>query len=313
MKNSITLQLFILCVFLSSCSDESASNKLQIDGQTTSQQNISEDKIENIVAKQKPWNGSAAGYVHTRQAENDRIELFIVLGKLLGAGYVYHHRAGELRSLRYPDVATLATGHADIAELFSPQLLDLYKRVDPIVQNSATENNQPVDIESTLIALTDHQQISDIMNGDQAVRDIQYAANQKLHLMTSRVGDAVLLLFPSRHEYLLASSALIREAGDKMAIGVAANGVVVNTKLVEEAWALMYQSSKLNPNNVTFCDSQRLALKTLKEGIADLTNKMTPNRLGQKLTVTATDAYTLANQTQQAGESLPIEDSNKCE
>ena len=60
----------------------------------------------------------------------------------------------------------------------------------------------------------------------------------------------------------------------------------------------MYQSIKLNPKNVTYCDSQRLPLRVLKKGITDVINKMSPNRLGQKLTVTATDVYALTNQTQ---------------
>lgn len=315
MKNLFPLYLVLMCALLSSCGSESESSKSQVDKQATSKQSSSDKNITNLVSKQKPWSGSAAGYVHTRRTDNDRIELFIVLGKLLATAYVYNNRAGELRSTRNPHADTVASVHADISGLFSPSLLALYKSVDPIVQAHAVKNNLPIDIDMPLVALTNPQQISDIMNGgnDSASRDIQYAANQKLHLLSSRIGDAVLMMFPSRHEYLLASSALIREAGDKVATAVDANGIVKNTKLVEEARALIYQLRKLNPKNITYCDSQRLPLRALKDGASNLLDNMLPNRLGQKFTVTATDVYSLASQTQKAGKGFPAIDSNKCE
>lgn len=268
-------------------------------------------KVDSV-RKAKPWSGSAVGYVHSSESTDDRIELFIRLGRLLGAASTYNHRAGEMRSLNASDGESIAAGHAYLATLFNQALLNSYSAVEPMVQAYNKNNNTSLDIQSTLLGLNDPQQIVDVSSGDRSKRDQQYAANQKVQLVSSRIRDAVIAFFPSRHEYLLASSALIREAGDKVAFAVSADGVVLSTNLLWEAYALIDRSIKLDPGNISYCDAQRIPISAHKKAIDDLLNKMVPNQLGQKLTVTATDVYQLAEQAHAAGERFPITDSEGC-
>jgi hypothetical protein len=221
-------------------------------------------------------------------------------------------RASEMRRLRNPDAESINAGHVALASIFNQKLIDQYAQLDPLVQANAQKTNTPLDIQSVLTALTDPQQIIDISNNDRSKSEQQYAANQKVHILTSRTRDAVMSFFPSRHEYLLASSALIRGAGDKVAIALSADGVILNSNLLWDAYAMIDQTVKLDPKNISYCDAQRLPIKAHKKAIDKLLNQMVPNQLGNKLGVTASDVYELAEQAHTAGKRFPVNDSDGC-
>lgn len=264
------------------------------------------------VSSAKLWRGPARGYEHSSLTDSDRIELFIQFGRLLGAASVYNRQAGGMLSLKSSDVETVKAGQLYLASIFDESLLASYAKVDPMVQAKAEQTNTPLDIQSTLIGLNEKQQIVDISNGDRSRRDQQYAANQKVHLVSSRIRDAVLAFFPSRQEYLLASSALMRKAGDKVAVAVSANGTVLNSDLLWEAYALIDRSIKLDPGDVSYCNAQREAIRVHKKAIDDLLNKMVPNQLGQGLELTASDVYQLAEQAYVSAKRLPAKGSKEC-
>jgi hypothetical protein len=98
-----------------------------------------------------------------------------------------------------------------------------------------------------------------------------------------------------------------------VAVAVSANGVILNVDLLKEASELIDRSTKLDPRNVSYCDSQRLPMRLHKDSINQLLDKMVPLAIGEKLEVTASDVYGLAKQAQIAGERFPIKDSAKCE
>lgn len=307
-----------LCIMslASACSGDSQDSPTSSsDNATESSQarssNVAQDTHTKL-ANSEPWNGEALGYVHAATSPADRIELFIRFGRLLSAATNYRRSADEVRRLREPDAATIRTEQERMAAIINQDLLLMYAAIDPVVQAKAKTTKTTLDIQSALVALTDPQQIRDVINGDRKDRDTQYAANQKVHLLSSRVGEAVLAFFPSRHEFLLASSTLIREAGDIMAVAVSADGVIVNTDLLWQAYTLMNQSMKLDPKNVTYCDAQRLPMRAHKDAVGALLDQMVPIQLGQRLKVTATDAYLLADQAQKTGMQFPETDSGKC-
>lgn len=316
MRIKLVVILFAIGVLCSACGSDSepSAQSRELSVNDSSQGNSVSSSSSNVesLAKAKPWRGSPAGYVHSAQDADDRIQLFIAFGKLMGAATAYHERAGEMRRMNSISAEQKAAGHTYLATLFDSELLDSYQAVDPMLQTYNKSNNKSLDIQSTLIGLNEAQQIADISNGDRNRREEQYAAQQKVLLVSSRVRDAVLAFFPSRHEYLLASSALIREAGDKVALAVSASGVILHPELLGEASALIDRSVKLNPGNVLYCDAQRVPMTDHKKAINTLLDSMVPNRLGQKLTITASDVYKLAAQAHQSGKGFPLRDGSNC-
>ena len=309
MKLKLTITFLLVAVLSTACGSDS---KDDIAASTDTEVSATKQGVAASIPKGKPWRGSAAGYIHVGESDDNRIQLFIRFGQLLGGASLYNMRAGELRSMRTPDAESISAGHATLASIFNAKLLDQYAKVDPLVHAQAKLTKTPLDIQSVLPSLNETQQIIDVSNGDRSKRDQQYAANQKVHLLSSRVRDAVMSFFPSRHEYLLASSAIIREAGDKVAMAVSAEGVILNSNLLWDAYTMIDQTIKLDPKNVSYCDAQRLPIKAHKKAIDDLLNQMVPNQLGNKLAVTATDVYELAEQAQIAGKRFPLDDSEGC-
>jgi hypothetical protein len=308
MNQKLTITLLAIGLLCAACGSDSND----VVANTDASASAGNQRLEVSAPKGKPWSGPVAGYVHNSEAEGDRIQLFMRFGQLLGGASLYNMRASEMRRMYKPDAESISTGHATIASIFDEELLSLYAKVDPLVQANAKQHNTPLDIQGVLIALADPQQIIDVSNGDRSKRDQQYAANQNVHILTSRVRDAVISFFPSRHEYLLASSALIRKAGDKVAVAVSAEGVILDSNLLWDAYTAIDQTIKLNPKNVSYCDAQRLPIKAHKKAIDDLLNQMVPNKLGNKIKVTATDVYELAKQAHAAGKLFPLDDGDGC-
>ncbi|MBL4672166.1 MAG: hypothetical protein JKX81_07880 [Arenicella sp.] len=294
--------LLLMCILASGCG---------ADSEEISSTGGSEKK--SSISNTKQWEGVADGYISTGEPTTDRIELFVRIGKLLAAAHVYRSRAEEFLSVRDPSLEQISTAKFRVAGALDDELLISIAAIEPVIQAKMIESKQQFALHGLLLELSDNQQISDIINGDRAQRDKQLAARQKVFVLYDRIHSAVLAFFPSRHEYLLASSALIRQAGDKAAVAVSANGVILNVELLKEASELIDRSIKLDPRNVSFCDSQRLPMRTHKDSIDELLNKMVPLKLGEKLKATASDIYRLAKQAQIAGERFPIKDSSECQ
>ncbi|MFT6097882.1 MAG: hypothetical protein ACJAYF_000416 [Arenicella sp.] len=294
--------LFFVCISLSACGGGSEENSSTVG---------SEEKtpISNV----KQWKGLADGYISIGDPATDRIELLVRIGRLLAASHVYRSRAEEFLSVRDPSLEQINTAKARVADTLNDELLNSIAAIAPVIEEKMNQSNQPFALHGLLLELREEQQIADILNADRGQRDKQLAARQKVLALYDRVHSAVLAFFPSRHEYLLASSALIREAGDKAAVAVSENGVILNVDLLKEASELIDRSTKLDPRNVSFCDSQRLPMRLHKDSINQLLDKMVPLQLGEKLNVTASDVYGLAKQAQTAGVRFPIKDSSECQ
>lgn len=306
-KNSIIL-ILLLGFTSSACSDNPDAES------NVKAANLVTDKPQEAGNKQQgdDWHGPAFGYVHENGSSADRIELFIHFGQLLGAVSLYNMRAGEMRRVREPSADSISNGHSSIASIFNDSLLEHNQRLDSMVQRHARKTNTVLDIQDTLAGLNDNQQIIDISNGDRDRRDQQYAANQKVLLVSSRVLDAVISFYPSRREYLLASSALIRQAADKVAIAVSAKGIITNSSLLWDAYTMIDQTVKLDPKHVSYCDAQRQPIKAHKKAIDDLLKKMVPNTIGETITITATEVYALADQAQKYAERFTIDGREFC-
>lgn len=301
--NSKPIIAFFSCCFIAGCTAESPETDSELGSTKTPVSTLS---------KSKPWVGDARGYIASADPTTDRIALFVRIGTLLAAAHVYRIRAQDALSIRNPSDEQTIAAHSKVAAALDDALLASISDIEPLIQQKMRESKQQFALQDLVLELSGDQQISDIVNGDRAQRDKQIAARQKVFALFDRIHSAVLAFFPSRHEYLLASSALIRQAGDKAALAISANGVIVNVDLLKEATELIDRSMKLNPKNVTFCESQRLAMRAHKDAINELLNKMVPLKIGAKLSVTASDVYRLADQAQTAGERLPIKDSEEC-
>ncbi len=306
-KHSIIL-LLLVGFTCSACSDTPAT-KPSVEGT-----NLIEAKPREAVNTRQDdvWTGTASGYVHNNDSSADRIELFIHFGQLLGAVSLYNMRAGEMRRVRDPSSESISNGHSAIASIFNNTLLEHNQRLDSMVQDHSKKTNTALDIRGALAGLNDTQQIIDISNGDRNRRDQQYTANQKVLLVSSRVRDAVLSFYPSRREYLLASSALIRQAADKVAIAVSGKGLITNSNLLWDAYTIIDQTIKLDPKHISYCEAQRRPIKTHKKAIDDLLSNMVPNKVGETITVTATEVYALADQAQKYAESFNIDGREFC-
>jgi hypothetical protein len=294
--------LFFVCISLSACGGGSEENSSTVGSGKKSP-----------ISNAKQWKGSADGYISIGDPATDRIELLVRIGRLLAAAHVYRSRAEEFLSVRDPSLEQINTAKARVADTLNDELLNSIAAIAPVIEEKMNQSNQPFALHGLLLELREEQQIADILNADRGQRDKQLAARQKVLALYDRVHSAVLAFFPSRHEYLLASSALIREAGDKAAVAVSENGVILNVDLLKEASELIDRSTKLDPRNVSFCDSQRLPMRLHKDSINQLLDKMVPLQLGEKLNVTASDVYGLAKQAQTAGERFPIKDSSECQ
>jgi hypothetical protein len=300
--------LFLMSILASACGADSEEISPTVDTKLAS----TSERVSSI-SKAKQWQGMADGYISTGEPTTDRIELFVRIGTLLAAAHVYRSRSEEFLSVRDPSLEQINTAKARVAAALDDELLASIAAIKPVIQAKMNQSKQQFALHGLLLALSEDQQISDITNGDRAQRDKQLAARQKVLALYDRVHSAVLAFFPSRHEFLLASSALIRQAGHKTAEAVSENGVILNVDLLKEASELIHRSMKLDPKNVSFCDSQRLPMRIHKDSINQLLDKMVPLQLGEKLNVTASDVYRLAKQAQTAGERLPVKDSSECE
>jgi hypothetical protein len=300
------VMLVLVCILASACGAESEEISSTVDAEKKSPN-------KSAIGSTKQWQGSADGYISTGDPTTDRIELFMRIGRLLAAAHVYRSRSEEFLSVRDPSLEQINSAKARVAAALDDELLASIAAIEPLIQAKMNQSKQQFALHGLLLELSDDQQISDITNGDRAQRDTQFAARQKVMALYDRIHSAVLAFFPSRHEFLLASSALIRQAGDKMALAVSANGVILNVDLLKEASELIDRSQKLDPKNVSFCDSQRLPMRIHKDSINQLLDQMVPLKLGEKLKVTASDVYRLAKQSQAAGERLPVKDSSECQ
>ncbi len=294
--------LFFVCISLSACGGDSEENSSTVGSEKKSP-----------ISKAKQWKGSADGYISIGEPATDRIELFVRIGRLLAAAHVYRSRAEEFLSVRDPSLEQINTAKARVLAALDDELRNSIAAIEPVIEEKMNQSNQQFALYGLLLELREEQQIADILNGDRGQRDKQLAARQKVLALYDRIHSAALAFFPSRHEYLLASSALIREAGDKTALAVSAGGVILNVDLLKEASELIDRSTKLDPRSVSFCDSQRLPMRLHKDSINQLLDQMVPLQLGEKLKVTASDVYRLAKQAQTAGERFPVKDSSECQ
>ncbi len=301
----------VLCAIaclISACGADTQTSNLNV--ADTSE---AKDEQRTDIDKATPWSGSASGYISEGDPASDRIELFVRLGRLLAAASVYQQRANEIQSEHNPAQEQIRSARARTAEVFSKGLINSYAEIDSLIERKADKSKQALSLQGYLDSFISERTLGELVNVDRAQRVKRNEAMQKTRDFMSRIHAVVLAFFPSRHEYLLASSALIREAGDKMAKGVSADGVVLDSDSVQEAFALIDRSVKLDPKNVSFCESQRTPIRDHKKTIDDLLNKMAQFERGIQLGVTASDIYNLAREAQIAGERFPEIDSSDCE
>ncbi|RBP48741.1 hypothetical protein [Arenicella xantha] len=315
MKN-LSLCVLMTSALVAGCgSDSNQAATGTANGGSSSQQSANQAataQSSSVKPNSVPWTGVASGYVSNGDPSNDRVELFVRFGEILGATTVYRRRAEGFRPSTAPTSEQMSAQAAYVGSAIDEPLLSASAAIAPVIQTKMQEVNQVFAIHDLLLELKQEQQLQNLLNQDRSQRDVQQQARQKVFDLQSRLYMAITAFFPSRHEFMLASSALIREAGDKMAIAVSGDGVIIDVDLLQEAYALIDLSVKLDPKNVAFCDSQRLPMRDHKRAIDDLLNAIVPLQLGEKINVTATDAYALAAKAQVIGEGFPQKDTNQC-
>ncbi|WP_189399826.1 hypothetical protein [Arenicella chitinivorans] len=303
----VNIVLLTMATLIAGCGAESnESDAGVLSGQLAEMQSTT--SITNTSA----WNGVPSGYISDGDPKSDRTELFVRFGQILAATTVYRRRAEGFRPRTTPAPEQMQKQIAHVAAAIDDQVRASSAAIAPVIEAKMHEVKQTFMIHDLLLGLTQEQQLQDLLNQDRSKRDVQQKARQNIFDLQSRLYSAIVAFFPSRHEFMLASSALIREAGDKMATAVSSEGVIVDIDLLEQAYSLIDLSVKLDPKNVTFCESQRAPIRNHKSAIDELLSAMVPLVQGQKIKVTASEAYELAARAQAIGEGFPKKDSNQC-
>jgi hypothetical protein len=305
MKKHI-LQILSIGLFLSlvACGDSSVS--LGADSAVLDDSQVEPSSIAQSVANVEPWQGEARGYVVSDE-ENNRITITVRLGQILSAVGLYNNTGAQVGRITIDDVSELAAIRLLLTSMVNAEQLNLYKSIQ---SNFSDKDNERI-IE-LLSQLAKPEIIANFTSPGYENRDLRASVSTSIRQLNTRIEAVLDKFYPSRHEYLLGSSALLREAGGMVAGSVAADGRVRDVGLLLKASSLIRSSKSLNPSRVNYCDAQRIPLDQHREAIYELADSLYARDIGDVIAVTATQVYALAERAQVAAGKFPIRDTEKC-
>ena len=205
------------------------------------------------------------------------------------------------------DVEILRAIRLKLAATINTDLIDQYRSI----QNNFSEKDNQRVIE-LLTLLSSSMSIEDFTSPGYENRSLRDSVNTSLRQLGVRIDTILDKFYPSRHEYLLASSALISEAGDMVVKSVSSDGQVLDVGLVRKSSSLIRSTRDLNPSRISYCDSQSVPISDHRDAVSELAEELMAKSYGHPNDVTATDVFALAANAQAAGEKFPVKDTEKC-
>ena len=111
---------------------------------------------------------------------------------------------------------------------------------------------------------------------------------------------------------MLATSALLRNAGDAMQKGLSAKGDIIDKLQYEKGMSLIYSMRLISPENqVHYCDKSRDTNRDFKDKVRKLGDDLT-SYPGKSSEANAGDVYAYAKEVEDNANTVPEKDEDIC-
>ena len=247
----------------------------------------------------------AQGYVATASPANDRVALLIEIGKIRANLDAYHTSA----SLYTSDTTEAQQNEwrRMLTKSVNQSTVDAYQAIEPLI--TASQGAEIMPRLTRLISPESVTRASDNNRDNRDAKRIEYEMARGTQDRLKAVSDDI---YPTRKEYFLVASALLRMGGDHAAKAIDDNGVVIDLYQLLMAAAYNWIADNSHPRWVSYCAGQREPLQKLDEGLQNISAKAAANKKGMQLQVTARDFYQLASTAQSIAAGLPDNDKQIC-
>lgn len=241
------------------------------------------------------WDGDAQGYVAQGDPAQDEVVFLVYLGHVQAAiGRVNDHQKED-----------------GMLNPFTPKVLAEYAAIDPVVVGLARKDLSLYPLLSEVAAAETFAVIVDESREQRLARN---AIHQQLVTLIGRVDGIVTEIFPSTQASALAMSALVREAGELLRLGLSVDGQILDETQYRDALRLIDAALRLRVKKISACGLSREAAEHLeyRGPIGELLDRL--NRVSESGVVAAgpRDAFVVAQNLADLGARLPTDDKQIC-
>ena len=255
---------------------------------------------------------NSQGYISNGSPVDDRIALLIEIGKIRAGLDAFHTSASRFTASPSPykpglSEVEIAEWQLILASSVNQEIIDAYVAIEPLIKVEQGAEVLPrlirlASLESRVIA-------TDNKRDNRDAKRIEYETARGTEDRLNIISDDI---FPTRKEYFLVASALLRLGGEHMSKAINDEGVVVDLYQLLMAAAYNYIADKSHPRWVSYCKEQSEPLAKLDEGLDNIDVKIGGREKGMQLEATANDFYKLAATAEKIGERLPDNDKAIC-
>ena len=268
------------------------------------------EKIDTGSVDKTPWSGDAQGYVSSADPATDNVAFLVIAGRIQSALKAYREAGQRLTSLAQNNSATPELRELEKAiatDSVNAEIQSSYELIEPVLIKNKSKT-----FKDELTDLAKPETIANLL--DTAFeKDKERSTVQKtVKVILSRLQTSINAVNPSIHEVMLATSALLRDAGEAMQKGLSAKGNIIDRQQYDKGMSLIYSMHSISPEyQVHYCDKSRDTNRDFKDKVRKLGDDLT-SYTGKSSTANAGDVYAYAKEVEDIANSLPEKDKDIC-
>lgn len=307
------LWVFFTLIFVTACGDN--EHKSEASGHSSMPQSLLSSptniKVQNP-NEVKTWHGEDFGFVASDKPIRNRVDALIALGQIDAAVRSYRNTSLFLSNNANAEEIKKWRKHA--AASINNETIEIYNSLDIIFkQNNIKPFKDIIEELAKPETIDDYTRASKISNeGHDGKRQLKNQITQSTRVVSASVLNAVSVLAPSRKEYLLAGSRMLRESGKSLKLGLSVKGEITDSSKHQFGVSQIDSALNLIPKfAIHMCEEQREISQTYRKN----TNQLVENLMSfdnQPTKANVDDVYALATQIEAIAKNLPDRDRDIC-
>ena len=267
-------------------------------------------KVETGSVDKTPWSGDAQGYIASGDPATDDITFLVLAGQINAAIHGYRDAGQRLNDLARNNSAT--PEERDLAKAIAMSSVDNelqanYQLIEPVLIENKSNT-----FKDELADLAKDETISNLLDTAFEKDKERSAIKKTVGIILSRLQNSINAVNPSIHDVMLATSALLRDAGEAMQKGLSAKGDIIDRQQYEKGMSLIYSMRLISPENqVHYCDKSRDTNRDFIGKVRKLGEDLT-SYTGKSSEANAADVYAYAKEVEDMANTLPEKDEDIC-
>ena len=310
MNRVLLCSVNILCGFLllTGCGDKDAKPEQNLTAAVSTE--AAGQKVNTGSVDKTPWSGDAQGYIASGDPATDNVAFLVIAGRINAALHGYRDAGQKLESLARNNKATAET--SDLAKSITTdsvndELQASYQLIEPVLIKNKSKT-----FKDELADLAKPETIANLLDTAFEKDKERSAVNKTVEIILSRVQSSINAVNPSIHDVMLATSALLRDAGEAMQKGLSAKGDIIDQKQYEKGMSLIYSMRSISPEyQMHYCDKSRDTNREFKDKVRKLGDDLT-SYTGKSSDANAGDVYAYAKEVEEIANALPEKDEDVC-